>query len=176
MGTLHTRFSVNLSKCRTLPSSAHVPPGLSGRGLLDKPTSRLTIRHRSLARLYTRSLSQSYTFESHNNSLNRDNTRYYINSRTILVNRNTITNRLYLILSKHVYSLQEYTPDWLTPPCHRKRPPPVRRQSPTTTTWGCYATPDHCLWPVSRIIHNPQLQYPNIYIQSSDRYIHLTVK
>ena len=27
-GTLHTRFSVNLSKCRTLPDSANLPPGL----------------------------------------------------------------------------------------------------------------------------------------------------
>ena len=27
-GMLHTRFSVNLSKCRTLPGSANLPPGL----------------------------------------------------------------------------------------------------------------------------------------------------
>ena len=45
------------------------------------------------------------------------------------------------------------------PPCHRKRPPPVRRQSPTTTMRGYYAmqcNPDHGVWPVPRLIHNPQ--------------------
>ena len=77
---------------------------LSGWGQPDRPTSHLTIRHRSLACLHTRSLSQSYTFESCSNSLNSDNTRNYINSRTILVNLNTITKRLYLILKTRLLS------------------------------------------------------------------------
>ena len=47
-----------------------------------------------LARLHTRSLTQSYTLESHNNTLNSNNTRNYINSRTILVNLNTMTRLL----------------------------------------------------------------------------------
>ena len=45
---------------------------------------------------YKCSLSQSYTFESHNNPLYSDNTRNYINSQTILQNRNTITKQLYI--------------------------------------------------------------------------------
>ena len=100
---------------------------------------------------YTRSLSQSYTSKSHNNSLNSDNTRNYINPRNILVNLNIITKRLYLIF-KHVYSLQEYTPNFLTPPCHRKRPPPVRRQSPATTTLLC----DHGPLSVTCFAYNTQ--------------------
>ena len=43
----------------------------------------------------------------------------------------------FITYSKHVCSCQENRPDWITPPCHHKRPPPVRRQSPTTTTRGC---------------------------------------
>ena len=59
-------------------------------------------------------------------------------------------------LVKSTRQLNHYT-------CHRRRPPPVRRQSPTTITRGCYATSDHCLWPLSTI-HKPN--YNNrIYIQ-----------
>ena len=58
-----------------------------------------------------RGLSQSYTFESHNNSLYSDYTRNNINSRTILQNRNTNIKQLYIYISKHVCSLQEHTSD-----------------------------------------------------------------
>ena len=84
-GTLHTRFSVNLSKCRPLPDSTAQRRRPAGQSHFSS-----IICHRSLARLHIRTLSQSYTFESHINSVNSDNTRNYINSRTIFVNRNTI--------------------------------------------------------------------------------------
>ena len=71
---------------------------LSGWGLPDRPLLPRTIRHRSLAHLPTRSLSQSYTMESHNKSSNSDNSRNHINPRNILVHLNTITKQLYLIL------------------------------------------------------------------------------
>ena len=127
-GTLHTRFSgLGKPPYRTLL--------LSGWGLPDRPTSLLTIHHRSLARLHTRSLSQSYTSESHNDSINSDNTRHYINPPNILVHLNTITKRLHLIFKTRLLSSRIHA-RLTNSPCHRKRPPPVRRQSPTTTTRG----------------------------------------
>ena len=56
--------------------------------------------------------------------------------------------------------------------CHRKRPPPVTWQSPTTTTCGRWATPDHCLLSVSRNIYNsfPHNNIRSTYTNSSGRY------
>ena len=77
---------------------------LSLSGLPDRPTSLRTIHHRSLAHLHTRSLTQSYAAESHNNSLNCDNSRNYINPRNIFVNLNTISKWLYLIIETRLLS------------------------------------------------------------------------
>ena len=82
-GTLHTRFSVNLSKCRTLPDSANLPPGLycsADKACRRDPLlSELSATAHSHIFLHDLLISQSYTSESHNNSLNNDNTRNYIN-------------------------------------------------------------------------------------------------
>ena len=72
--------------------------------------------------------------------------------------KHTTTLYLYkarlLLLRVHV-RLNHYT-------CHRRRPPPVRRQSPTMIRKVATATSDHCLWPLSTI-HKPN--YNNrIYI------------
>ena len=67
--------------------------------LPDRSTILLAIHHRPLVRLLIRNL----------------HSRNYINPRNTLVNLNTISKRLYLIL-KHVYSLQEYTPNSLILP------------------------------------------------------------
>ena len=56
----------------------------------------------------------------------------------------TITQQLYHTLETRLL-LSRVHVRLNNPPCHRKRPPPVRRQSPTSTTRGCYATPDYGL-------------------------------
>ena len=101
--------------------------------LPDRPTFLLTIHHRPLVCLLIRSL-HTPTQRNHTiNSINLNNSRIYINPRNTLVNLNTIAKRLYLILQTRLLTSRIHTqlPDST---CHRKMPPPVRRQSPTTTT------------------------------------------
>ena len=141
-------------------------------GLPDRPTSLLNIHHRSLVRLPIRSLHTHMQRNHTLDSINWYNSRNNINPRNTLVNLNTITKWLYLILQTRLLSsgIIAQFPDSTS---HRKRPPPVRGQSPTTTTCGREATPDHCLRSVSRTIYNsrPHNNIRSTFSNSSDHYI-----
>ena len=85
-------------------------------------------------------------------------------------NRYTIIKQLYnyIYIFKHVRSLQELTSDCLIPLCHRQRPPPVRRQSPTTTTRLCNLGP-------LTVAYTYNIQSPTTiseYIHTIDRSLH----
>ena len=70
-GTLHTLSSVDLRYAGLFRTRQTSLPDLllSLWGLPDRPTSLRTIHHRSLARLHTWFLTQSYAAESHNQGL-----------------------------------------------------------------------------------------------------------
>ena len=72
--------------------------------LAGQTHSLRTIHHQSLARLLYATLTHSYAAELHNNSLNCNNSRHYINPRNTLVNLNTTTKRLYLIIKTRLLS------------------------------------------------------------------------
>ena len=123
----------------------------------NRLTTRLTIRHRSLARLHA----------NFNTILHLGITQLTLYTAITLVIYISIPGPYcyfkalldreqldHILVTRLLFSRVHVRLN--NPPCHRKRPPPVRRQSPTTTTRGCYATPDHGPWPVPRIIHNPQ--------------------
>ena len=128
-GTFHALPSVDLTICRTLPDSANLPlgPYCSAMGPAGQthfspnyPPLTSLLAHLPKRSLHTPTQPE-HTINSHNNSRN------YINPRNTLVYLNTITKRLYHMNKTRLLS---------DSPCHRKRPPPVRRQSPTTTTRG----------------------------------------
>ena len=136
-GTLHALLAVKLryaglfrTRQVSLPDSTAQPSVLP-----DRLTILPTVRHRTLARLPMRNLHTPAQQNHTVNSINLNNSRNYKNSRNTLVNLNTISKRLYLILKTRLLpsrinaQLRDST-------CHRKRPPPVKRQSPTTTTCG----------------------------------------
>ena len=125
-GTFYVFPFVDLTICRTLPDSASLPPGLycsaicpSGQAHYSPNYPPPTTRTSS----YTISTHcDSYAAESH--LINLKNSHNYINPRNTLVNLNTITKRLYLILQTRLLSsrIHAQLPDSI---CHRKRPPPV---------------------------------------------------
>ena len=87
--------------------------------------SPITIHHRSLVRLPMRSL-RTHTQRNHTlDSINWYNSRNNINPRNTLVNLNTITKRLYLILQTRLLYLRIHA-QLRDSTCHHKRPPPVK--------------------------------------------------
>ena len=120
----------HLPSGRQLWSPASLPPGIYCSAVCPAVQTHYSLSCPSPDTIHSPA-QQNHTL----NSIHSYNSRIYIISRNTLINLNTISNRLYLTLKARLLpsrmnaQLRDST-------CHRKRPPPVRRQSPTPTTCG----------------------------------------